>query len=199
MLAFIVQKLVPALVIGVSLVAPARAVLIFGLEHTPVGNAALHVANGTLVVSNIGPSGNDGVFVTLPPGLALWRAQLEPLGSASSTADGSFLQLNGIGMINGIAHQVVTKLRATDVGAQISFQFDLSAVSTGSVLANYFSNGTLLSTETVQNHTAAVWTAPAWSTSGDVTVPPEGASTRELTGLSWWMLLHRTALPFLLI
>ena len=49
-----------------SAVCNADQIHIFGLDHTSLGNAHLTVVDGSLVVSNIGFGGGDGVLVSLP-------------------------------------------------------------------------------------------------------------------------------------
>ncbi|MCH7663293.1 MAG: hypothetical protein IH859_05410 [Chloroflexi bacterium] len=48
---------------------------IFGLKHTPLGAATLKTVNGSLVVSNIGSSGEDGVSIDVGAAI-FWEADM---------------------------------------------------------------------------------------------------------------------------
>jgi hypothetical protein len=156
--------------------ASAAPVNIFGLEHTALGGATLQVVSGTagdqLVVSNIGPSGADGVSVALPSNTTLWEAHINDLGNLGSYEPGSFLQITSIGTIDGVPNQIAATGRATNLGSQVGINFDLSTVSSAPLKAEYFFNGSLIATEIVPNNPSVEWLAARWPFDGDLTVCP---------------------------
>jgi hypothetical protein len=113
-------SILAALVFTSALAVDARAepINIFGLSHTPLGNATLSVVNGSLAVSNIGSTGVDGVSVALPSNATSWEAFLSDLGTASDTSVGSFLQLTGFATVGGVLNHTVQSIRVTDVGGE---------------------------------------------------------------------------------
>ena len=73
-----------AMINTTSRFALANSVSDFGLEYTSLGNATLSLtAQGTVLVSNIGSSGQDGVSVALPADVA------SPTGTGSFSLDTS--------------------------------------------------------------------------------------------------------------
>ena len=131
-----------------SAVCNADQVHIFGLDHTSLGNAHLTVVDGSLVVSNIGFGGGDGVLVSLPSNTTLWGAHINDVGIQ---ADGSFFQMTGLGTVNGMQNQIVSTARMTSFegGSFYTLDTDLSAVTSHSVLAQYFLGGVLVGAELV--------------------------------------------------
>jgi len=92
-----------------------------------LGNATLAVDDGSLVVSNIGAGGGDGVVVGLPFGTTSWVALFNPL-QPQSYAPGSFFQVTSTGTINEIPNQTIATGRATNNGSEwgITFNFLIS-------------------------------------------------------------------------
>ena len=131
-----------------SAVCNADQVHIFGLDHTSLGNAHLTVVDGSLVVSNIGFGGGDGVLVSLPSNTTLWGAHINDVGIQ---ADGSFFQMTGLGTVNGMQNQIVSTARMTSFegGSLYTLDTDLSAVTSHPVLAQYFLRGILVGAELV--------------------------------------------------
>lgn len=147
----------------------AEVVSIFGLPHTPLGNAEITLTNGSLIVSNIGEGGDDGVFIGLPSNTSLWHAHFDGLGGVQSYAPGSFLQINGVATINGIPNQIGSTGLVTNIGAAWAITFDFSRVSSDPLLAQYFLGGELVGVEMITDPTSAVWLTGDTATDGGVT------------------------------
>jgi len=113
------------------------AINIFGFNHIPLGDALLNIVNGTLVVSNIGPSGDDGVQVLLPNDLVSLRPELE-LGTQDMS-----LELTSKGIVNGVPGQVATVIGMdlTNGGKNIAMTFNASALQPQYIMAHYYTNG----------------------------------------------------------
>jgi len=80
----------------------ADPVEVFRLEHTGLGDALLAAGPNELTVSNIGPSGNDGVSTMLPGEPDLWGVKLlEPL------AVGASMEITSHGTMGGAPEQMI--------------------------------------------------------------------------------------------
>jgi hypothetical protein len=114
------------------------AINIFGFNHIPLGDATLAVVDGTLVVSNIGTSGNDGVQILLPENIVNFRPEIEfPADQDMSLA------LTSKGIVDGEPGQVatVTSFDLTNGGKNIVMTFDPSALQPQYIMAHYYLNG----------------------------------------------------------
>jgi hypothetical protein len=162
----------------------AAPIDIFGLPHTALGNATLEVNGRSLVVTNIGSGGGDGVLVGLPPGTTKWEALFNSL-EPQSYAQSSFFQITSIGTINGVPNQIIATARATDIGSAWAVTFDFSRISSGPLLVNYFLGDMLVGSETIPNPSEAVWLMPNVSWGGpdgpDPDCPKPCLDTVEIT------------------
>lgn len=147
----------------------AEAVNVFGLPHAPLGSATIAVDNESLVVSNIGSGGGDGVLVGIPSNTVLWDAHFNELGNPESYVPGSFFQVTGIATINGIANQISSTARITDLGSQWALNFDFSPVSSSPLLAQYFFNGQVIFEEFITDPSRAQWLTGNGATDGGIT------------------------------
>ncbi|MCH8149383.1 MAG: hypothetical protein IH987_15610 [Planctomycetes bacterium] len=105
---FLVLALASAMFARSSTVLATGCVEVFGLVNCPLGQANLDVIDGNLVVSNIGASGNDGVSVTLPPGVVLTGFELAAGGSHVTSA---------IGVVNGVPGQPTGQVLVESISA----------------------------------------------------------------------------------
>ena len=124
----------------------AGTIDIFGLPNTSLGSATLTAVGGTLVVSNIGPSGTDGVSVGLPTNTTSFDSVIANLGSASSTPTGSFVTLTGMGTVNGIPNQLISTTTATDLGSSLDLEYT-SPVTSGGLFVQYYLDGNFFASE----------------------------------------------------
>ena len=124
----------------------AGTIDIFGLPNTSLGSATLTAVGGTLVVSNIGPSGTDGVSVGLPTNTTSFDSVIANLGSASSTPTGSFVTLTGMGTVNAIPNQLISTTTATDLGSSLDLEYT-SPVTSGGLFVQYYLDGNFFASE----------------------------------------------------
>ncbi len=115
------------------------AINIFGFNHVPLGAAALNIVNGTLVVSNIGTSGNDGVQVLLPMDIVSFRPEL----GFENPAQVASVKLTSKGIVDGAPGHVATVigLNLTNGGKNIAMTFDASALQPQYIMADYYRDG----------------------------------------------------------
>lgn len=159
-----ISNAVPSLMVVLFAAIPASAgtINIFGLPNTSQGNATLNVVGGSLVVSNIGSSGDDGVLVTLPSQTTYFDAHFNPL-APQSLNPGSVFQVTGLGTINGIPNQTTATAQAVDMGSQWALNFNFSNITSGDLEAYYYLGGVLVAT------------APALGPSGTLLMEPNAA------------------------
>lgn len=106
----------------------------FGLAHTALGAAQLSTGPaGSLVVSNLGSSGDDGVSIALGPGLAGMAVDFPPgFGLVLGADDGKVLE--GRVQVTSAGQEltgVIVRLEAVGGGVQLGVDFDgLGATST---------------------------------------------------------------------
>ena len=75
----------------------------FGLQHNALGNAILTEVNNTLLVSGIGPTGNDGVSINVGEANFYTETELSqnvPIGATMTTEH--FAQVDGIANVNSL-------------------------------------------------------------------------------------------------
>lgn len=119
----------PLVLIGALLmVAPASAgeLTIFGLDHSTVGNAQFDVdEQGGLVVSNLGPGGQDGYRVEVGETLGVIPDLELP---STSMPVGSWMQGETRGRVNGLDDQPTGTLRVEGVASGSQITPDFSAI-----------------------------------------------------------------------
>jgi PEP-CTERM motif len=131
-----------ALLLAVA--AHADDVNIFGFDHTSLGNATLSVNQGSLVVGNIGNSGDDGVSIALPSYTSYWHAHFDD----PNVQTGSVLQMQSFGTINGVQNSLVTSIQQTTLApGNNMIQMDWSHVSSQPIQAQFYDHGVLLATQ----------------------------------------------------
>lgn len=132
---------------GLVVTASADSIIFLGLRYTALGSAKLQLVNGALVVSNIGPSGSDGVLIALPSNTTLFDLEISPLGSASSMSLGSFLRQTSFEVGSS---QPVWIVQSTDIGNAVATGFTVLP-PWPSLTADYFLGGVLVGTEQIAN------------------------------------------------
>lgn len=124
--------LVSSFVLLVSLAGPVRAVTFQGFTVTARGAATLTVfGSDSLVVGNIGSSGNDGYRISLPPDTTGDLAVISRPPSIGATPTGAFMAFTALGTVNGVPNSEIMRRRAenTGVGADpIAYTEDFSPV-----------------------------------------------------------------------
>jgi len=151
--------------------ACGEAIEMFGYDHEPLGSAVLTAEPSSLLVGNLDSSGNSGVSIDLSD-LAyeqfLWLADLEDLGSPTSHADGSFIELTSIGRVNGLSHQKLGVGRFEAVGGQVQISVDLSNATADPIYIEYRLGGpfgTLVTTENLSTRSFTGLTASSFPVS----------------------------------
>ena len=132
---------------GLVVTASADSIIFLGLRYTALGSAKLQLVNGALVVSNIGPSGSDGVLIALPSNTTLFDLEISPLGSASSMSLGSFLRQTSFEVGSS---QPVWIVQSTDIGNAVATGFTVLP-PWPSLTADYFLGGVLVGTKQIVN------------------------------------------------
>jgi len=118
--------------------------------HSALGGATLSsLANGNLVVSNIGSSGNDGISLDLPDKVeqfdAAW-ADLDPSGNAPVGA--SFVKTVR-GSINGVPNKIFSKTQAVkQASGNIGVTESFDDLGTTTVCFRTYNSGVLVDTRT---------------------------------------------------
>lgn len=110
-----------------TLGAFAQQTVIFdGIEHVALGNATLSISNGVLKVENIGSSGQDGVAAKVGGAQALvtTMGEIDP----AKLPDGAYIHATAFGQFNGKAAQQLGTLTMTDLGPDIIYHCDFSAI-----------------------------------------------------------------------
>jgi hypothetical protein len=113
-----------------------------GLTNTGLGNAtmALANANGQLIVSNLGSSGQDGVTITIPTNMLSLDVGFLALDPSNSLPVGAYLQSAVIGTAGSVTNGVLWTTTTTKVGTSnysVSADFSPIGATTYSVQA-YF-------------------------------------------------------------
>lgn len=128
-----------------------------GVQHSPLGTASLTLENDTLVVANIGSSGEDGVWFDVG-NVKRWDAAILPLGDPADPdnpiQDGAVLKVTSRGTIGDSPNQIVTLARYEDTGSEVTATLDFSATGTTSLTANFFLGCEQVHTETVDSDVA---------------------------------------------
>ena len=150
-----------------------------GLTSTPTGNALIanqldHGSN-TLVVSNLGSSGQDGVDFALPansPGLDLkWY----PLEQSITLPVGAYLQERLVGTANGVTGLLGTITMAKNCavcgGSNWVVSADFSRIGATTYTVEGYRNGVRVALATGQPG-GALATCPIYGDSGCIPLPP---------------------------
>ena len=124
-------------------VQPPAGVTYSGSLHTATGGAVLTLAGTSLVVSNIGSSGQDGVSIALGATTRTVVA-FDPLESGGPLSNGAYVQLDARGTVNGVGNQPVGSLRATKIAGGFELLADSSAIGAGTHRVQVFNQGALV-------------------------------------------------------
>jgi hypothetical protein len=118
-------------------------VMFQGLRHSALGNARLTIKGDTLVLSNLGSTGEDGVLIELASTVKHWYAEWTPLDdrAGNAPADGAYLALTSRGTINGVENQVIGTARSVDAGKYIEISADYKAIGGRTFTAIIFDGG----------------------------------------------------------
>ena len=124
----------------------ANNVLFKGKLHAALGSATVTAfGDDSLVVSNIGPSGNDGVAIALSGTMV--NNQEFDVESPSLSTDvpiGSFIDVKSRGVVDGVPNVLVFSQRMTrDSMTTLHADFDASPLNPSTVLARGYVDGVL--------------------------------------------------------
>lgn len=122
-----------------------------GFTNQVVGNSALDVQNGNLLVEPLSTSAPYGVGVSLPAGLTAFAEGWQDLDDANTLPVGAYLQAQALGMASGITNGPLGTLVVTKAGTSnyvVTADFSPLAASNYTVLA--FSNGVVVAQITNQ-------------------------------------------------
>jgi hypothetical protein len=145
------------------------SVYIFGFNHTAVGNAVLTIVNNTLVVSNIGSSGEDGVRISIPQ-KNLADIGIETIGAGYPyiVPIGAYIQSTARGVLNGVPNQFIQSWREekTD-SANVTLTLNTSGINPKNITTYYYLNETLVNETVYENDGTNLWQwlsdADAWA------------------------------------
>jgi hypothetical protein len=156
-----------------------------GLTNTSLGNATLAASNGTLIVSNLGSSGQDGVSIAWPPSLSGLDVTWQSLDPSNTLPVGAYIQEDIIGtagaITNGLLGTVtMTKLCATcgaNNGSNYVISADFSPIGVSNYTVQAYLQGVLVAQATNQPGPAVAY-SDFWGDSG--CTPPSA-----VTGGGW--------------
>ncbi len=127
-----------------------------GLTHVALGSAKLTAGAGdTLIVSNIGSSGQDGVRVLLPEDMAGYDANWADIGDPNTLPEGASLKWTVNGIINGV-EQPVTIVRAEKSNEGIVGDVAFPALDAKSVMIDFYYKDERVHSELLGGHTPGV-------------------------------------------
>ncbi len=106
--------------------APA-SLMYSGYVVTPLGQAQISLAGSTLVVGNIGSSGQDGVSVNLEESLN-FEMGWNPIDSPGSAPAGAFIRASVAGSVGGVLNQPIGDFQFTKSGSTFQITVDYSAI-----------------------------------------------------------------------
>jgi endonuclease/exonuclease/phosphatase family metal-dependent hydrolase len=137
----------------------------FGQEHFALGQAMFHAQWPTLSLSNIGPSGLDGVLIPLPQ-VPAFAAELLAENLANTPA-GAVLRFEACGAL-GTANQPsyrgsLGNIQFLFTGQQLEFSADFSVFGTSGAIIEIYDQAALVVTFSLDpNQSGFVW--PSWPT-----------------------------------
>ena len=115
--------------------------LFAGLPHVALGQAQLgENANGNLLISNLGVSGQDGVSIALGDSKG-WGFEFDP---TSPMPDGTDMTVSLVGRVNGIANQPIASFRKQIVNGMEVITPDYTSSGTNTHTIMIYNGGTLV-------------------------------------------------------
>jgi hypothetical protein len=130
------------------------AVAYDGLLNWSLGNATLNVTpTNTLIVGNLGSSGQDGVMVALPNGVVGWEAHWLDMDPGETTVPaGAYLQKRLIGTAGLLTNGVLATLTTTKMGVSNYVETaDFSPLGATTLTLQGYNGGNLVFQTTVSN------------------------------------------------
>ncbi len=109
---------------------------VFNLEQTSLGQAVLTPGPDELTVSNIGPSGNDGVSTNLPGDPKIWGMKL-----LDSLAVGASMEVKSYGTVGAVPDQMICTIQMSNLGSEGVLGFDFSVIDANVITIEYFYQG----------------------------------------------------------
>lgn len=106
---------------------------VFNLEQTSLGQAVLTAGPDELTVSNIGPTGADGVSTTLPGEPEMWGMEL-----LDSLPGGSSMEIKSYGTVNAVPDQMISSIRISNLGPEGLMECDFSGIAPNEITVDYF-------------------------------------------------------------
>ena len=148
---------ISSLQINGSIRVASAPVTYAGLVHSSLGNATLNVTpTNTLIVGNLGSSGQDGVMIALgdpssPNGFD-WLCHINYLGDASQHVGGMIsLSVEGTRSDSQLSLSRVTYSNPTGDGIEANYDYS-GAFLNGPIIVKYWLNGVLVATDVVTNN-----------------------------------------------
>jgi hypothetical protein len=100
----------------------------FGLLHSALGQAELRQdAQGHLVVSNLGASGEDGLAVPIGAG-SDWKGTWSELEAQGPLPQGTVLSATAVGVVNGLAGKPIGSVRLEQSAGAVQISADFQSV-----------------------------------------------------------------------
>ncbi len=120
-----------------SLSAPSfliayEGLMFSNLPHNALGEALLEGVNGSLVVSNIGSSGQDGVGVEMAP-TSRWDVAWNPLDPGGILPESASVVITGIGQVGGAPNHPIGTTTVRKIGSLYQLSADFSPIGATSM------------------------------------------------------------------
>jgi hypothetical protein len=141
-----------------------ESIHVFGSAHSGIDDARLDPSGGTLVVSNIGSSGCDGVSIAPGPSDG-FEVQLEELSLTGPPQPGDYIEFQTTGTVNGVPDSPAGSVRLTQTQTGVDITTDNSALGSPGVRIEVFDDG--VSVVSIPCALSATVSVPAWPTGGN--------------------------------
>ncbi len=115
-----------------SLLITYEGLMFSNLPHNALGEALLEVSSGSLVVSNIGSSGQDGVGVEMTPA-SRWDVAWNPLDPGGILPESASVAITGIGQVGGAANHPIGTTTVRKLGSLYQLSADFSPIGATSL------------------------------------------------------------------
>ena len=135
---------------------------IFGFDHIALGDAALDVVNNTLVVSNIGSSGNDGVDISIPNNFVNCETEISGIRDPINTSDGAYFEVTTKGIIDGNPNQIASVYREEKQSYYYNISISFTNLNPKNLTACYYLAGNLVFKEEGIDPNGPFKKGPTW-------------------------------------
>jgi hypothetical protein len=144
-----------------TLTIPGELLFFETITHGALGDATFDAPQGSLTISNIGSSGNDGVSLSLGKAAGI-DATWSDLNPGTGLAVGAFLDASATGNVSGSPGTLIGSTRVTKMtpGGRLEVAADFSPVGSTSQIVEVYNAGVLV--VSVPGHTGPVANMFSW-------------------------------------